>query len=131
MPGSEVKADGAGERKDTGKTRVDLIPPDALYELGKVYEVGARKYSIRNWERGMLWSKIIGPLMRHLFKFMAGHERDPETGMRHSAMIAWNAIALLTYELRDLGEDDRHRVDIPEQAGETKIFRQLRKRKKK
>ena len=38
-----------GVRFDAGKSRVDLIPVGPLIELGKLYEVGAKKYSDRNW----------------------------------------------------------------------------------
>ena len=99
-----------GLRFDAGKPRVDLLPPDALLELGKVYEYGAKKYAERNWEEGMKWSKVLGPLLRHLFEWMLRIERDEESGQRHIAHVAWNALALLTYELRRVGEDDRPRV---------------------
>ncbi|NIN67629.1 MAG: hypothetical protein GTO63_23590, partial [Anaerolineae bacterium] len=45
------KPDGKGLRFDEGKERVDLLPPDALMYLGKVYAMGAVKYGDRNWER--------------------------------------------------------------------------------
>ena len=60
----------------------------------------------RNWERGMPWSKVLGPLLRHLYKWTRGEIIDKESGQRHIAMVAWNAIALLTYELRKIGVDD-------------------------
>ncbi len=106
-----VGADGKGQRLDDGKSRVDLFPGDALLELGHVYRKGAEKYAPRNWERGMPWSKMIGPLLRHLFKWMAGHTIDEETGQRHIAMVVWNAVGLLTYELRGIGEDDRAKLE--------------------
>lgn len=105
-----VKADGKGERKDEGKPRVDLIPPDALLELGAVYAYGSKKYFERNWERGMPWSKMVGPLFRHLLRFMAGEERDAESGYLHIAHVAWNALGLLAYTLRGIGEDDRQKL---------------------
>ena len=116
-----VKADGGGLRMDAGKSRVDLIPTDALIELGKVYAAGDLKYAPiggpRNWERGMKWSQVIGPLMRHLFKWMLGETWDTEETVgppqRHIAKVAWNAMALLTYELRRIGEDDRASVPPP------------------
>jgi len=106
-----VKADGGGSRKDDGKSRVDLLPPDALLELGFVYGEGCKKYGERNYERGMRWSKVLGPLLRHLFRWMSGKERDEESGQRHISMVAWNALALLTYELRGIGTDDRNKLD--------------------
>ena len=104
--GAHVQADGGGLRLDEGKPRVDLIPPEAMMELGKLYAAGAKKYADRNWERGMPWSQCLGPLMRHLFKWMAGERLDPETGLSHMTHVAWNAIALVTYELRKIGTDD-------------------------
>lgn len=101
-----VPTDGGGLRYDEGKPRVDLIPPEAMMELGKLYAAGAKKYADRNWERGMPWSKCLGPLMRHLFKWMAGERRDPETGLSHMTHVAWNAVALVTYEIRGIGADD-------------------------
>ncbi len=99
--------DKTGLRYDKGKSRVDLLPADAMLELGEVCAYGAHKYSERNWEKGMKWTKVIGPLLRHLYKWMIGYTVDKESGQRHIAMVAWNAIALLTYELRGIGEDDR------------------------
>lgn len=110
MSNPTITADGKGLRFDEGKPRVDLIPGDAMLEIGSVYAYGCKKYAVRNWERGMPWSKCLGPLLRHLFKWMMGQKYDngPKgSGEMHIAMVAWNAIALLTYELRGIGEDDR------------------------
>lgn len=104
-------ATGGGKRDDVGKSRMDLIPMDALYELGEIYQFGAEKYADRNWEKGMKWSRMIGPLLRHIAAFMCGIERDPESKQLHSAHMAWNALGLLTYELRGIGEDDRGKVN--------------------
>lgn len=98
---------GGGLRFDAGKNRLDLLPFDALTELGMVYTMGAQKYAPRNWELGMPWSKVLGPMLRHLFtRIVTGERLDPESGRSHLAHVAWNALALLTYELRGLGEDD-------------------------
>lgn len=109
----QVKADGGGLRYDEGKSRVDLLPGDALIELGKLYGYGCKKYSERNWERGMPWSKALGPLLRHLFKWMMGAKADEESGLSHMVHVAWNALALVTYELRKIGADDVHGYDNP------------------
>lgn len=108
-----MKPDG-GLRYDKGKPRVDLLPPDALAELGKVYAEGCKKYDERNWERGMPWSKVIRPLLKHLFLFMIGKTWDTEdkgSKQRHIAKVAWNALTLLTYELRGIGKDDRNKLE--------------------
>lgn len=113
-----LEADGGGLRFDQGKTRTDLLPGDTLLALGEVYRIGAEKYAPRNWERGMPWSKVLGPLTRHLFKWMAGEKVDKESGQSHMAHVAWNALALMTYEIRNIGERDCGPVDLPKGKGE-------------
>lgn len=96
-----------GIKYDVGKLRYDLLPADGLEELVKVYTAGAVKYADRNWELGMSWSRILGSLMRHTWKFWRGETHDPETGCHHMAMACWNAMALCVYSLRNVGTDDR------------------------
>lgn len=97
---------GVGLRYDAGKNRLDLIPPEWIWELGKVLTAGANKYADRNWELGMRWSKVVGPIERHFNRFLRGEQLDKETGCHHSAHIAWNALALFSYDIRGIGEDD-------------------------
>jgi len=110
-----VEADNKGLRYSEGKLRYDLFPPDAYEEIVKVYTEGARKYASRNWERGMDWSQCLRALKSHLNKWELGKTHDDElTECRHLAMVAWNAIALLTYELRDIGNNDIPEIYHPE-----------------
>lgn len=98
-----------GLRYDEGKLRFDLLPPDALEELVKVYTRGAQKYAPRNWEKGMAWGRCFGSLMRHAWSWWRGEEIDPETGCHHMAHVAWNAMTLVSYSIRSKGTDDRPR----------------------
>lgn len=104
---NDIEKSTVGVRFDTGKLRYDLLPPDSLEELVKVYTKGAVKYAPRNWEKGMAWSRVFGSLMRHCWKFWRGETHDEETGCHHMAMAAWNALALCSYDMRKVGEDDR------------------------
>jgi len=99
--------DNGGLRFDDDKPAYDLIPPEAMDELALLYTIGAKKYDLRNWERGMAFGKCFGPLMRHAWRFWRGEERDPETGIHHMIHVAWNAFALYTYVTRSIGRDDR------------------------
>jgi len=105
---------GEGARFNKGKRRFDLIPPDALAAVADLFTIGARKYAERNWEKGMAYSNIIQSLDRHWNDFKAGIDRDPETGCLHITHVVWNAMALLTFMLRGIGRDDRHKVAMPE-----------------
>lgn len=107
-------ADGGGLRFDEGKNRLELVPPEWPWALGDVTTKGSMKYPERNWERGMLWSKCIGCALRHIFKFCMGERYDGDkfdkekgtTGCHHLAMAAWNLLALMTYDLREIGTND-------------------------
>ena len=71
-------AAGGGKRYSAGKNRMDLMPPEWEWELCRVLTKGAAKYAERNWEKGMEWSAVIGPLKRHLNKFLRGEQLDDE-----------------------------------------------------
>lgn len=96
-----------GYKADEEKIRMDLIPPEAVEALATVLTFGAKKYADRNWEKGMKWSRPFGALMRHMWAWWKGEEKDPETGYSH----LWHAMCciafLVTYEQRGIGTDDR------------------------
>lgn len=96
-----------GRKDDQGKPRMELLPGDALNEIAKVLTFGAAKYEDRNWERGMKWGRPFGALMRHMWAWWQGEDKDPETGLSHLAHAACCILFLLSYELRKTGEDDR------------------------
>jgi hypothetical protein len=105
MPVSEQ-----GIRYDKGKNQLALMSVPALWEIGLVYTMGAQKYADRNWEKGMPYTKTMDAALRHIFKWLAGHRNDEESGLHHLAHAAWNLIALLHYELAgnyDRALDDR------------------------
>lgn len=101
-------ASSTGLRYNTGKARMDLLPWDVLVALAHHYRVGAEKYAARNWELGMKWNEgAAASLQRHLAAWSMGEDIDPENGQHHDVAIAWNALALVAYRLRNIGVDDR------------------------
>lgn len=94
-----------GRKDDSGETklRYDLIPPEALAGLAQVYTIGAKKYSDRNWENGINYGRIYAALMRHIEAWRQGEDYDPENGQHHLDSVVWNAVALRTYEARNMG----------------------------
>lgn len=97
-----------GHKDDAGKSRVDLIPPEAIFALGDVLGFGATKYKPRNWERGINYGRVFGAAMRHMWAWWRGEQNDPETGMSH----LWHALTCITflvaYESRGMDQfDDR------------------------
>lgn len=100
----------AAVKFDGGKTRLDLLPFDALFEVADVQAFGARKYSEHNWCKGMKWSRLIGAALRHIFAWSMGQDRDPETGLSHLAHAGCCILFLIAYQRRGVGEDDRFKM---------------------
>lgn len=98
-----------GIKKDENKTPIGLLPPEAIFEIGKVFDFGARKYSPHNWRGGFRWSRLYDAVLRHLFAWIGGEDKDPESGLSHLAHAACGLMMLLTHELKGYGEDDRHK----------------------
>lgn len=98
-----------GWKQDGEKNKLELMPYDALWEVGKVYTFGAKKYDARNWEKGIAYSRVFGALMRHSWAWWNREDTDPETGLSHMVHAAWNALTLVAFILRDQGKqlDDR------------------------
>lgn len=98
-----------GVKHDDGKIRYELLPPELLEEVSKVLTFGAKKYSSRNWELGIEWSRVYGALQRHLWTWWDGNkdDLDDETKYSHLAHAACCIAFLLTFEKRKIGDDDR------------------------
>lgn len=97
----------SGGEKGSKLARFDLIPVHALWELARLYGQGSLKYADRNWERGFNWSLSFSAMMRHAYLFWAGESIDKESMRHHLAAVAWHAFALMEFERRRLGTDDR------------------------
>ena len=92
---------------DHGKLRIDLVPVDGILALAQILTSGAEKYGERGWERGMAWSRPYAALLRHLLAWWGGQDTDPESGHPHLWHVMTNAVFLVSYERRGIGEDDR------------------------
>jgi hypothetical protein len=100
-------------RFSKGKVRHDLIPSWVMEEVAKVYTYGTIKYDDNNWWKGLDWSEnVIGPLKRHLNKWLRGEKLDNESNCHHLAMVIWQCIALMCYEKYKIGVDDRIPYDL-------------------
>jgi hypothetical protein len=94
---------------DQGKEPMALLSPEALIQLTKVLEFGAKKYSANGWRTGMSYTRILSALLRHVFRYLAGETVDPETGLSHIAHAMCNCMFLLEYEKSHPEFDDRYK----------------------
>ncbi len=92
---------------DSSKRNYALLPWGAIDEIVKVLEHGADKYMAHNWRRGTTWSRYWSASMRHLTAWWRGESVDEETGLSHLAHCACCLIFLISYEMEQLGTDDR------------------------
>lgn len=102
-------SDNAGGRKDdNGKLRFDLIPVGPLEELANVYTFGASKYADHNWRKGIVYSRIFSAIMRHMWAFWRGEDKDKESGLPHLVHAAWGCFTLLEFLKSRPDLDDRY-----------------------
>lgn len=90
-----MQKEGKKNDKKDDKTRWELMPLDCLEDIARVYTEGAKKYGENTWQyldNG--YQRYKGALLRHLYR-SENETFDEETGCRHLAQVAWNAIALL------------------------------------
>lgn len=99
-----------GKKFDENKNRLELLPPELLEGVGRVLTFGAIKYEDRNWEHGMNWSRVFGALMRHMWAWWRGEDKDPETGYSHLWHAGCCVAFLIAYEQRKVGKDDRFNI---------------------
>ena len=89
-----------GIKFDTDKPRMSLLPFDALHEVAAVMTFGAKKYGEDNWRdldnpRG----RYASAMLRHYAAWAGGDERDPDSGLRHTAHMTCNALFCLWFDL--------------------------------
>ena len=94
---------------DSGKSDWSLMPFEAVEEINKVLEFGAKKYAAHNWTQGdgFRYTRVLNSLFRHLFAWSRGEDLDPESGLSHLAHAGCNIIFLIYYNKYK----DRYRND--------------------
>lgn len=106
-----------GGAKGTKAERFDLIPPEALAELARIYEMGSRKYKDHNYRLGYDWSKSYASLQRHANQWWSGEDTDEESGLSHIMHAAWHCFALYMFLLEHPEFDDRLSTIRKREAG--------------
>lgn len=104
-----------GDRDNTGKLPVSLVPVEAIEGIAEVLAFGREKYDAHNWRKGLSWTETYDSLQRHAMAWLSGEENDPESGLSHLHHMGCNISFLITFAKRGLGEDDRFKPspDLP------------------
>lgn len=99
-----------GVKFDGEKPPLALLPTRALEAVGRVLAFGAKKYQAHNWRGGIQYSRLAGAMLRHVFAFLRGEDKDPETGESHLAHAACCVLFALEFVEEGRTElDDRHK----------------------
>ena len=72
---------GVADKFDAGKLPIHLITPEMIEALASRLAFGAEKYSPRNWEQGIAYSRCFAAAMRHLWAWHGGQDFD---GFEHN-----------------------------------------------
>jgi hypothetical protein len=99
----------------------NVTAADTVLKLGELYEIGAKKYAARNWEKGMDWGRCFSAMSRHLLKFIKGEKYDLVDGQHHLSSVVWNAVALLHFSanLEKYSQfDSRNKIEVSADKGQ-------------
>ena len=97
-----------GTKFDSGKPSMALLPPRATEMVAKVFSFGAKKYDSWNLCSGFKYTRLLSACLRHVFAYIRGEEKDPESGESHLAHAICCLMMLLELVLCKVeGLDDR------------------------
>lgn len=92
--GERMTYENGGMREpSTGKGAYELVSPFAWERIAIWYELGARKYADRNWEKGIPFGRLIQSAIRHMIRWMKGDRSED-----HLAAVCWNVMAMMHFE---------------------------------
>ena len=97
-----------GRKNDSDKPGLDMLSSKALIEIAKVMDHGKRKYAKHNWRSGIVFSRLIAAVLRHILAWNDGETLDSETGISHLAHASCGLMFLLEFEQTRPDLDDRY-----------------------
>ncbi len=100
----------SGIKHDQDKPDMSLLSSIALVEVAKVMTFGKKKYSANNWRGGFAWTRPLSAALRHIFAFLGGEDKDPETGLSHLAHAICCLMFILEFITTGAGTDDRYKA---------------------
>lgn len=101
-----------GIKHDQGKLPLDLyvwLPPRPTLAVCRVFEWAGTggKYEPLNYKKGLSRRRLLRSALRHLFSYLVGQDKDPQSGESHLAHVACCVLMCMENIEDGLGEDDR------------------------
>jgi hypothetical protein len=100
-PDAPIVTNEKGGQQSHVAYRYDLIPPEVLSVLARIYDYGAKRYEPDNWKK-ISTEDHLNHVMVHLVAYRAGDKSDD-----HLGHMMWRAQAALYTAIHDLGYDAR------------------------
>lgn len=107
-----IPSESTALKFDSDKLPYDLLPVRPLESVVNVLRHGAKKYAVRNWEKGFRHGRVYAAAQRHLNQYWGGEDLDQETGEFHLAHVVCCLLFLLEFQFSRAGEDDRPSVAV-------------------
>lgn len=103
-----IQYEGGGCREDKcGKGHYTSLSAVAMRRLAERYEYGDVEHGDANWKTGLPASGCVNSIFRHLLEYLDGDDVED-----HLAAVAWNASALMEFEI-----NQPQFIDIPARRG--------------
>lgn len=85
-------------KDDSNKNMLSLIEPHFIQSLGEVLTFGAAKYAKNNWQLCEDRSRYKDALLRHIYAYLSGEVKDPESKLDHLAHAAFGLMCLQYFD---------------------------------
>jgi len=101
-------------KHDGEKPRLGLVPPKAVFEIGKAMTYGSKKYEDYNYKKGggLDWNRYYDALLRHVNAWLDGEEYDKESGLRHTSHAGACMVMLIDAVESGIGKDTRFKEKL-------------------
>lgn len=88
-----------GQKHDSAKPRMSLLPKGVLSSVISVLEFGAKKYKEDNWQQvSNAKTRYYDAMQRHIGAWWDGEKKDHETGEHHLAHAICCAMFLIWFD---------------------------------
>ncbi len=105
------KVAATGIKNDKDKPDMSLLSNIALIKVAQVMTFGKNKYAANNWRGGFAWTRPLAAAARHLYAYIGGEDKDPESGYSHLAHACCCLFFVLEFEDTKPELDDRYKGD--------------------
>ncbi|MDE2233421.1 MAG: hypothetical protein KGJ90_04920 [Patescibacteria group bacterium] len=90
-----------GSQRSERRPLYTLIPLVAIKAIAERFAIGAAKYGKDNWKKGGpdFYEQTKNHLIHHFWCYLENRLEDEASPIDHLKAVAWNAAALLWWEL--------------------------------